>query len=85
MGLVYLAAKTGLPIVLIGVGHDRPWRLRTWDRFALPRPFSKTVVVTLDPVQVPEDANKAQLEEYRARLESSLNELTDYAERVASR
>ncbi len=85
LGLVYLAAKTGLPIVLVGIGHDRPWRFNTWDRFVLPRPFSKAAVLALEPIHIPEDANKAQLEEYRELLERSLNEVTDAADRFASR
>ena len=84
-GLVYLAARTGLPIVLLGVGHDRPWRLKTWDRFCLPRPFSKAVVVASDLIYIPADANREQLEEYRQRIEQMLTELTDYAERLARR
>jgi len=85
LGLIYLAAKTGLPILLIGVGHDRPWRLNTWDRFVVPRPFSQAIVVQAEPIHVAADANKAQLEEYRARVEKMLNDVTDYAERLACR
>ena len=85
IGLVYLAAKTGLPIVLIGVGHDRPWRMNTWDRFALPRPFSKAVVVSAAPITIPENASRELMESYRKDLERKLCELTDYAERLAMR
>ncbi len=85
LGLIYLAAKTGMPIVLMGVGHDRPWRLDTWDHFVLPRPFSKSVVVFKGPVQIPKNAGREELEQYRLKVEAELNELTDYAERLASR
>ena len=37
-GMVYLAARTGVPIVPVGIGYDRPWRTKSWDRFAVPRP-----------------------------------------------
>jgi lysophospholipid acyltransferase (LPLAT)-like uncharacterized protein len=85
LGLVYLAAKTGRAIVPVGVGYDRPWRLNSWDRFALPRPWSQTVVLTLDAVHIPEDAGKADLEQHRQQLEKALREVSDYAERLASR
>jgi lysophospholipid acyltransferase (LPLAT)-like uncharacterized protein len=85
MGLVYLAAKTGIPIVLFGVGHDRPWRLKTWDRFVVPRPFSQALVIASAPIFIPENASKAELEQHRQRIEQALNDLTDYAEQVASR
>ena len=40
-GPIYLASKLGLPLVLMGYAYDRPWRLRSWDRFAIPRPCSR--------------------------------------------
>jgi lysophospholipid acyltransferase (LPLAT)-like uncharacterized protein len=85
LGLIYLAAKTGLPIVALGIGHDRPWRLKTWDRFAVPRPFTQAICLALDPIHVPPDSTKAQMEEFRARVEQNLNSVTDHAERLASR
>jgi lysophospholipid acyltransferase (LPLAT)-like uncharacterized protein len=85
LGLVYLAARTGLPLVLMGIGYDRPWRLKTWDRFAVPRPWSRAVLVTLPPVQIPADSGKEQLEAYRQQVEQSLNDVNDYAERLAVR
>jgi lysophospholipid acyltransferase (LPLAT)-like uncharacterized protein len=83
-GLIYLASRTGLPIILVGIGHDRPWRLKTWDRFCLPRPFSRAIIIASEPICIPEDAKKEQLEEHRLRLERMLIEITDYAERMAT-
>src|SRR4051794_13293162 len=39
-GPIYLSSKLGLPIVAMGFGYDRPWRMPTWDRFAVPKPHS---------------------------------------------
>ncbi len=44
-GPVYLSSKLGIPLIPYGVGYDRPWRMPTWDRFALPRPFSRARIV----------------------------------------
>jgi hypothetical protein len=52
-GLIYLAARTGLPIVPAGIGFRRPWRMNSWDRFAVPRPFSFMTCVTPEPIHVP--------------------------------
>ena len=41
-GPVYLASKLGIPVVPMGFGYDRPWRFNSWDRFAIPRPFSRS-------------------------------------------
>jgi lysophospholipid acyltransferase (LPLAT)-like uncharacterized protein len=85
LGLIYLAAKTGLPIVLLGIGHDRPWRLKTWDRFVIPRPFSRAIVLASAPIHIAETATRADLEEQRKMVEQALNDITDYADRLASR
>jgi lysophospholipid acyltransferase (LPLAT)-like uncharacterized protein len=84
LGLIYLAAKTGLPIVLLGIGHDRPWRLNSWDRFCIPRPFSRALVLASAPIVIPENATKSELEAHRQHVEASLNALTDRAEQLAS-
>jgi lysophospholipid acyltransferase (LPLAT)-like uncharacterized protein len=82
-GIIYLASRTGLSIVPAGFAADRPWRLRSWDRFALPRPWSNVVCVTVGPIHVPPEANKMVLEEYRRRVEDALLGATEAAERLA--
>ena len=44
-GAVALAKLTGRPFVLLGINYRSCWRLRSWDRFALPRPFSRVNLV----------------------------------------
>jgi lysophospholipid acyltransferase (LPLAT)-like uncharacterized protein len=79
-GLVYLAAQTGLPIVPIGIGFQQPWRLRSWDKFALPRPGSLGTCVVAAPVAVPSKVNDDELEGYRRQVETSLHWATAAAE-----
>ena len=85
LGLLFLAAKTGMPLIPLGIGYDRPWRLNTWDRFAVPRPWSKVVVVTRDEFRVPPDAGRATLEAFRGKVEQSLLDVGALAERLAER
>ena len=47
-GVVGLAKLTGRPIILMGLDYSRCWRLRNWDRFALPLPFSRVDVTFED-------------------------------------
>jgi lysophospholipid acyltransferase (LPLAT)-like uncharacterized protein len=82
-GLAYLAARTGLAIVPVGIGFHRPWRLRSWDRFALPRPWSFGACVTGEPIVVPAEASRAMLAEYSERVETALRRVTALAERWA--
>ena len=62
-GAVTVAIKTGAPIVLLSFNFHRAWRLKSWDRFYIPHPFSR-VEVRMDTVgscanlgtEVPKDA-----------------------------
>ena len=82
-GAVFLASQLQMPIVLMGYGYDRPHRFNSWDRFALPRLFSRARTVFSEEIMIPPDLTKEQIEEYRQMLEKRLNELTEDAERWA--
>jgi hypothetical protein len=82
-GLVYLASRTGLPIVPAGIGFARAWRMRSWDRFAVPRPFSWMTCVTPEPIVVPAEADRDELEIYRRRVEDALMAMGNLAEQWA--
>jgi len=47
-GVLALARISRRPVVLLGIRYRSAWNLRSWDRFALPVPFSR-VDVTLEP------------------------------------
>jgi len=40
-GVVIVPRRTGSPLLLIGGEFSAAWRLRSWDRFYLPKPFSR--------------------------------------------
>ena len=79
-GPIYLASRLGLPLVLMGIGVDRPWRLGSWDRFAIPRLGSRVRGVISPEVYLPGDLDRAGIEHYRQQVERTLNGLCDEAE-----
>ncbi len=83
-GAVYLASRTGMPIVPVGFAFDQPWRFSSWDRMALPRPFSRAVCYGGTPVEVPRDCNAAGLAHFRNAAAETLNRVTDRAEDLLS-
>ncbi len=84
-GCVYLASKLGMPLVVMGYGYDRPWRVRrAWDRFAVPRPGSRARAIPSGEIFVPPDLDRRGLEHYRRRIERLLNRLTLEAETWAA-
>jgi len=80
MGLISLAAQTGLPIVPIGFGWSNAWRMKSWDRFAVPVPFSAAVCVTTEPIHIPETTDRDQLEGYRRVVQDAMDRATAVAE-----
>lgn len=79
-GPIFLASKLGVPLTCIGCGYDRPWRMGSWDRFAIPRPFSRARVVFGPPLAVPAKLDRDALEGHRLWFEGLLNWLTEEAE-----
>ena len=54
-GVVQLARLCAVPIVPITVEYEKFWRLKSWDRFFIPKPFSVVRVRFLPFVHVPDD------------------------------
>jgi lysophospholipid acyltransferase (LPLAT)-like uncharacterized protein len=51
-GAVVTAKKTGVPLFLIGIGIKNKFVLKSWDRFEIPKPFTKINVIYSDPIIV---------------------------------
>ena len=79
-GLAYLSSRTGLPVVCAGMAFQDPWRARSWDRFAVPRPFRPAACVVPEPVLVPPDADREALENGRMEMERRMVKATIEAE-----
>jgi len=80
IGPIYLASRFGLPIVPLGFGVDRPWRAKSWDRFAVPRPFSQVRGILGPEISIPAGLDRDQLEVCRQDVEQLLTDLTVDAE-----
>jgi len=83
-GCVFLASTLGIPIVAMGMGYDRPWRAGTWDRFAIPRPFSRARAVVSRAIEVPAELDRDGIEWHRQGIERLLTHLSDEAEAWAA-
>lgn len=80
-GCVYVSSRLQIPIIPIGFGYDRPWRnKKTWDQFAIPRPFSKARAVLGPRIQVPAGLERDDIEQHRVWIEKQLLDLTELAE-----
>ena len=79
-GPVLLAKKTGNPILPFVVECRSFWRLRSWDRLQIPKPFSRANIILSTPIFVGADAEDHELEEIRSRLQEALDEAVKQGE-----
>ena len=75
-GLLYLASRTGLPIVPLASAGNPAWVLESWDRFRIPRPFARVEIAYGEPIHVPAGLDEAAEQEWCARLETAIDEVT---------
>lgn len=74
-GLVLLAQLTGAQVLPISFEYSRAWRLRTWDRFAIPKPFSRVTFRVGAPIHIPRTGGEAEFEAQRKRCEEAMRAL----------
>ncbi len=73
IGMIILAKRTGLPILPVMWYAERCWRIKSWDRSIIPRPFSKIVYLfDKEFIYVPADASQEECETYRKLLDERL-------------
>jgi lysophospholipid acyltransferase (LPLAT)-like uncharacterized protein len=74
-GAVTLAAHSGLPIVPITYVAEKAWCLNSWDRFVLPRPFSKITVRYGRMIRIAPDIKGDQIDNVIEKIENGINEI----------
>ena len=80
-GALVAAQRVGAPLVGIGVNASRAWRLRSWDRFMIPKPFCRLRIV-YTPATFVSAASAREAEEEAPKFESLLTDAIAAAERV---
>ena len=78
-GVIKLAESSGAPIVPIHAVYSSAWRLKTWDRLVIPKPFSRVTVIFDEMLVVPPKLDEAAFETYRERVQAILLAGTDDA------
>jgi lysophospholipid acyltransferase (LPLAT)-like uncharacterized protein len=79
-GPVLLASKTGVPIVAFYIAVQDTWLLRSWDRFMIPKPFSKALIVMSRQMLIPPGLDSAELDRFHSDLQAAQDRVTQIAE-----
>lgn len=81
-GVMVMAQKSGAAL-LPGAFSCRPrFQAGSWDRYMVPYPFAKGIVLFAEPIYVPKDASPEVVEELRLKLEMEMNRLEREAEQM---
>jgi len=75
-GALIVAQRTGRPIVALGASASRAWRLRSWDRHLVPKPFATVTIRYSEPQFVRAGQARDALQE-QTRFEALLGTLAD--------
>jgi lysophospholipid acyltransferase (LPLAT)-like uncharacterized protein len=84
-GPVLLSRTSALPMAAFYVALSDAWVLNTWDALMIPKPFSKALVRFSAKLQVPTDADDAQMAEFHSQLQTALERVTRFAEEHVAR
>jgi len=84
-GPVLLSCASALPMAALYVALSDAWVLNTWDALMIPKPFSKALARVSAKVQVPAEADDAQMAEFHRQLQSALERVTRFAEEHVAR
>jgi lysophospholipid acyltransferase (LPLAT)-like uncharacterized protein len=76
-GIIFLAQKSGAAVVPINMEYSSCWRLKSWDRFILPRPFAKICVIVGQPHRVRSTNTVDDFEAERLRLQDAMMALVE--------
>jgi lysophospholipid acyltransferase (LPLAT)-like uncharacterized protein len=70
-----LSQMTKAPMLPIACSARNAWYLGSWDRFMIPKPFTKVVVAVGDLVSVSPEQSSKDLSPVQNQMELAINEL----------
>lgn len=70
-GVLMASQRTGAPIIPVRIHASRAWRMRSWDRFMVPKPFA-TLTVTFGEPWIAPGTDEGALAEFARRMGPAL-------------
>ena len=71
-GLIALARNSGAAISPGFVSYENAWIFNSWDRFMVPKPFSRVIFRAGSLILVPEEMDEHRFDTFRRELEAEL-------------
>jgi len=74
-GLLHIAQYSGMPILPAITSGEKKWTFSGWDKFMVPKPFSRVIMRFDRETYIPKDITEEEFEKLRAQIESRLYDL----------
>ena len=81
-GLLRIAQVSGKAVVPIITSGEKKWVFNSWDKFMVPKPFSRVMIRFGDAIYVEPDLDEAAFEEKRLLIENSMRDLYEDTDRI---
>ena len=82
-GGIYLAHKTGAPLIPLAFVFEHQWiSEKSWDKFVIPKPFTRCVVYFGEPLWVTSELTEENLDLEKKRLQDAIHEANRCGEEV---
>ena len=80
-GVLFLATHTPCVVMPIAVAASSAWRLPTWDRYLIPKPFARVHVHLGPPIDLPPDIPREDTARWQTVIEQAIDAATEEAAR----
>jgi hypothetical protein len=81
-GLLRIAQVAGMPVVPTITSAQKKWVFNSWDRFMVPKPFSRVIIRFGDAIDVPAELDGDAFEQKRVSIEQCLKDLYEDTDRM---
>jgi len=71
-GVIFLASHAPTKVLPMGVAAHSAWRLPTWDRHLIPKPFTHVHMHIGEPLEIPSDIPREELPHWQRFVENAI-------------
>ena len=82
IGDLMLSQFTRAPLLPLAYATTSAWHLNSWDKFIIPKPFSRIAIVIGEPFVTPKGLRPEDLEPQRLQMENTLKDLSKQAKDI---
>ena len=81
-GAVVLAHRKSIPLFLIGTASSKHYVFNSWDKFQVPKPFSRVIAIYSEPIYVDAQSSREEISKQIENCELKMIELQKEAENI---